>query len=36
MTSSFAAIGGHPGQSNYAAANMVSPGFPPRIRDALS
>lgn len=23
MTSSFAAIGGHPGQSNYAAANMV-------------
>lgn len=28
MTSSFAAIGGHPGQSNYAAANMVSPGFP--------
>jgi hypothetical protein len=27
MTSSFAAIGGHPGQSNYAAANMVSPQF---------
>lgn len=28
MTSSFAAIGGHPGQSNYAAANMVSPKSP--------
>lgn len=28
MTSSFAAIGGHPGQSNYAAANMVSLHLP--------
>jgi NADP-dependent 3-hydroxy acid dehydrogenase YdfG len=32
MTSSFAAIGGHPGQSNYAAANMVCPQSSPNVR----
>ncbi|KAK8006091.1 beta-ketoacyl synthase domain-containing protein [Apiospora marii] len=32
MTSSFAAVGGHPGQSNYAAANMYMNGLAARRR----
>ncbi|KAK8039997.1 PKS-NRPS hybrid synthetase psoA [Apiospora rasikravindrae] len=32
MTSSFAAIGGHPGQANYAAANMYMNGLAARRR----